>query len=189
MHQTTTRPRHLVRWGLLAVLALAMVFLLSGCFGGGKSPNLTPDQFTQLGKDMAAIEQLKGKDALENRSDQLNRQLRDENNKQKKDQTEISRLNYLLGYLAEYREAVTQPDPNLRDYKQASDFYGGAQKSGSVYANQAAYRLGVLGALKLLQTDDLSLKTAGVHAISADLKDRRLYGAADPRRTGRAMGW
>jgi gamma-glutamyltranspeptidase/glutathione hydrolase len=36
---------------------------------------------------------------------------------------------------------------------------------------------------------DLSLKTAGVHAISADLKRGRLYGAADPRRTGRAMGW
>ena len=36
---------------------------------------------------------------------------------------------------------------------------------------------------------DLSLKTAGVHAISADLKGGRLYGAADPRRTGRAMGW
>ena len=36
---------------------------------------------------------------------------------------------------------------------------------------------------------DLSLKTAGVHAVSADLKAGRLYGAADPRRTGRAMGW
>ncbi len=36
---------------------------------------------------------------------------------------------------------------------------------------------------------DLSLKTAGVCAISADLKGGKLYGAADPRRTGRAMGW
>ena len=36
---------------------------------------------------------------------------------------------------------------------------------------------------------DLSLKTAGVCAISADLVAGRLYGAADPRRTGRAMGW
>jgi gamma-glutamyltranspeptidase / glutathione hydrolase len=36
---------------------------------------------------------------------------------------------------------------------------------------------------------DLSLKTAGVCAISADLAHGRLYGAADPRRTGRAMGW
>jgi gamma-glutamyltranspeptidase/glutathione hydrolase len=36
---------------------------------------------------------------------------------------------------------------------------------------------------------DLSLKTAGVCAISADLLGGRLYGAADPRRTGRAMGW
>jgi gamma-glutamyltranspeptidase/glutathione hydrolase len=36
---------------------------------------------------------------------------------------------------------------------------------------------------------DLSLKTAGVCAISADLKAGKLYGAADPRRTGRAMGW
>lgn len=36
---------------------------------------------------------------------------------------------------------------------------------------------------------DLSLKTAGVCAISADLAGGRLYGAADPRRTGRAMGW
>ncbi len=36
---------------------------------------------------------------------------------------------------------------------------------------------------------DLSLRTAGVCAVSADLKNGRLYGAADPRRTGRAMGW
>ena len=36
---------------------------------------------------------------------------------------------------------------------------------------------------------DLSLKTAGVCAISADLIGGKLYGAADPRRTGRAMGW
>jgi gamma-glutamyltranspeptidase/glutathione hydrolase len=34
----------------------------------------------------------------------------------------------------------------------------------------------------------LSMKTAGVCAISADLHMRVLYGAADPRRTGRAMG-
>ena len=36
---------------------------------------------------------------------------------------------------------------------------------------------------------DLSIKTAGVCAISADLKGGKLYGGADPRRTGRAMGW
>jgi gamma-glutamyltranspeptidase/glutathione hydrolase len=36
---------------------------------------------------------------------------------------------------------------------------------------------------------DLSLKTAGVCAISADRRTGKLYGAADPRRTGRAMGW
>lgn len=36
---------------------------------------------------------------------------------------------------------------------------------------------------------DLSLKTASVCAVSADLKSGKLYGAADPRRTGRAMGW
>jgi gamma-glutamyltranspeptidase/glutathione hydrolase len=34
----------------------------------------------------------------------------------------------------------------------------------------------------------LSLKTAGVCAISADREKRVIYGAADPRRTGRAMG-
>ncbi len=36
---------------------------------------------------------------------------------------------------------------------------------------------------------DLSLKTASVCAVSADLRSGKLYGAADPRRTGRAMGW
>ena len=36
---------------------------------------------------------------------------------------------------------------------------------------------------------ELSLKTAGVCAISADREAGKLYGAADPRRTGRAMGW
>jgi gamma-glutamyltranspeptidase/glutathione hydrolase len=36
---------------------------------------------------------------------------------------------------------------------------------------------------------DLSIKTAGVCAISANKKSGQLHGGADPRRTGRAMGW
>jgi gamma-glutamyltranspeptidase/glutathione hydrolase len=36
---------------------------------------------------------------------------------------------------------------------------------------------------------EFSLKTAGVHAVVADATSGRLYGGADPRRTGRAMGW
>ncbi|MCW5748841.1 MAG: gamma-glutamyltransferase family protein [Alphaproteobacteria bacterium] len=42
---------------------------------------------------------------------------------------------------------------------------------------------------KVNRLPDLSLRTASVCAVSADLKGGRLYGAADPRRTGRAMGW
>jgi gamma-glutamyltranspeptidase/glutathione hydrolase len=48
--------------------------------------------------------------------------------------------------------------------------------------------LGAMGH-KVSWVPDLSLKTAGVCAVSADLKSGALYGAADPRRTGRAMGW
>jgi len=36
---------------------------------------------------------------------------------------------------------------------------------------------------------ELSIKTAGVCAISANKKSGQLHGGADPRRTGRAMGW
>jgi gamma-glutamyltranspeptidase/glutathione hydrolase len=36
---------------------------------------------------------------------------------------------------------------------------------------------------------DLSIATAGVCAISADLQKGILYGGADPRRAARAMGW
>jgi gamma-glutamyltranspeptidase / glutathione hydrolase len=36
---------------------------------------------------------------------------------------------------------------------------------------------------------DLSIATAGVCAISADLRKGILYGGADPRRAARAMGW
>ena len=48
--------------------------------------------------------------------------------------------------------------------------------------------LGAIGH-KVNWAPDLSLKTASVCAVSADLKGGKLYGAADPRRTGRAMGW
>lgn len=36
---------------------------------------------------------------------------------------------------------------------------------------------------------ELSIKTAGICAISVDKKSGQLHGGADPRRTGRAMGW
>ncbi len=36
---------------------------------------------------------------------------------------------------------------------------------------------------------EFSLKTSGVCAVVADTANKRLYGGADPRRTGRAMGW
>jgi gamma-glutamyltranspeptidase / glutathione hydrolase len=36
---------------------------------------------------------------------------------------------------------------------------------------------------------ELSISTAGVCAISADLEKKILYGGADPRRAARAMGW
>jgi gamma-glutamyltranspeptidase/glutathione hydrolase len=34
-----------------------------------------------------------------------------------------------------------------------------------------------------------SINTAGVCAIVADRREQLLYGGADPRRSGRAMGW
>ena len=37
--------------------------------------------------------------------------------------------------------------------------------------------------------EEFSLRTSGVCAVVADTADGRLYGGADPRRTGRAMGW
>lgn len=37
--------------------------------------------------------------------------------------------------------------------------------------------------------EEFSLKTSGVCAVVSDTNSGRLYGGADPRRTGRAMGW
>lgn len=168
-----------MRWTLLAILVIAVAVLLSGCqLFGVKVPTLNSDQFTQLGKDMVAIEQIKDPQAIDKQIRIWGSDLKKQNDLPKKDAAKIGELNFRLGYLAEYRESVTQKtDPNLRNYTDATNYYTTAAGTSSGYSTQASYRLGVLGALNLMQqSKDASLKTAKRHLYQLTMKyDMQLW--------------
>lgn len=89
------------------------------------------------------------------------------------------------------QEAVEAPrfvTRNFPDSFEPHTYYPGRLDLEQSIGQPAGDALAAFGH-KVSWAPDLSLKTASVCAVSADLKGRRLYGAADPRRTGRAMGW
>jgi len=151
---THTHPRP-SRWGIFALIAVLLVAVLAGCAPGGGAKPLSPAQFKQLGDEMVAIEQLADLQALEEQKTLWKAEMR-----KTEDKTELGHLNFRLAYLAEYRETLTQPNPELRDYTEAQGYYQAAMKTGSMYASQASYRLGVHGALGLFDTPADSAKRA-----------------------------
>jgi gamma-glutamyltranspeptidase/glutathione hydrolase len=89
------------------------------------------------------------------------------------------------------QEAVEAPrfvTRNFPDSFEPHTYYPGRLDLEEAIGMPAGEALAALGH-KVNWAPDLSLKTASVCAVSADLEAGRLYGAADPRRTGRAMGW
>jgi gamma-glutamyltranspeptidase/glutathione hydrolase len=89
------------------------------------------------------------------------------------------------------QEAVEAPrfiTRNFPDSFEPHTYYPGRLDLEQSIGQPTGDALAALGH-KVSWVPDLSLRTASVCAVSADLKKGRLCGAADPRRTGRAMGW
>jgi len=99
-------------------------------------------------------------------------------------------VNHLV-FGMDIQQAVEAPrfvTRNFPDSFEPHTYYPGRLDLEQTIGQPTGDALGALGH-KVNWLPDLSLKTAGVCAVSADLKAGKLYGAADPRRTGRAMGW
>ncbi|MDP3158597.1 MAG: gamma-glutamyltransferase family protein [Reyranella sp.] len=99
-------------------------------------------------------------------------------------------VNHLV-FDMDIQQAVEAPrfiTRNFPDSFEPHTYYPGRVDLEQAIGQPTGDALGAIGH-KVNWLPDLSLKTASVCAVSADLKSGRLYGAADPRRTGRAMGW
>lgn len=99
-------------------------------------------------------------------------------------------LNHLV-FGMDIQEAVEAPrfvTRNFPDSFEPHTYYPGRLDLEDAIGKPIGDALAAIGH-KINWAPNLSLKTASVCAVSADLKNGRLYGAADPRRTGRAMGW
>jgi len=99
-------------------------------------------------------------------------------------------VNHLV-FGMDIQQAVEAPrfvTRNFPDSFEPHTYYPGRLDLEQAIGQPTGDALGAIGH-KVNWAPDLSLKTASVCAVSADLKGGKLYGAADPRRTGRAMGW
>jgi len=99
-------------------------------------------------------------------------------------------VNHLV-FGMDIQQAVEAPrfiTRNFPDSFEPHTYYPGRVDLEQAIGQSTGDALGAIGH-KVNWLPDLSLKTASVCAVSADLRSGKLYGAADPRRTGRAMGW
>jgi hypothetical protein len=140
---------------MLVYIVLALALLATGAVLAGDPPPLTETQFGQLGESLMDIEWMRKPGALEQHERVLKARLA-----AAKEAAEQGRLSFLLGYAAEFRETIAPKNPRRPNYAAAKQYYTRAGKSGSGYAWQAHYRLGVLGALGLLGSRAASLKSA-----------------------------
>jgi gamma-glutamyltranspeptidase/glutathione hydrolase len=103
-------------------------------------------------------------------------------------------LQVLINHLVfgmDLQESVEAPrfiTRNFPDSFEPHTYYPGRLDLEQSIGAETGAALGAMGH-RVNWVPDLSLKAASVCAVAADLKQGRLYGAADPRRTGRAMGW
>jgi gamma-glutamyltranspeptidase / glutathione hydrolase len=99
-------------------------------------------------------------------------------------------VNHLV-FGMDIQQAVEAPrfiTRNFPDSFEPHTYYPGRLDLEQAIGQPTGDALGAMGH-QVNWLSDLSLKTASVCAVSADLRGGKLYGAADPRRTGRAMGW
>lgn len=130
--------------------ALLLVgLLLSGC--GAQITPLPKDLLQELGRDMARIETLNAT-TVEQRITELEAELEklEAREKNQKRESERGRINFLLGYAAEYQKTLARQGDELIVYRDARTYYTAATEINSPYGTQARYRLGILGAEGLL---------------------------------------
>lgn len=144
------RHRHR-RWFVIALAALLLVGLLSGC--GQQAAPLSQADTKSLGEQMVAIE--RGYADYENKTVAELAQLRTtlgfgEQAISSSDSTARAHAFFLKGYAEEFS----------KQYADAEASYRNAIKAGSSYTPQAQYRIGVLGMHDLLGSHDQSLKAA-----------------------------
>ena len=99
-------------------------------------------------------------------------------------------VNHLV-FGMDIQQAVEAPrfiTRNFPDSFEPHTYYPGRLDLEQAIGQPTGDALGAMGH-QVNWLSDLSLKSASVCAVSADLRGGKLYGAVDPRRTGRAMGW
>jgi len=150
------------------ILLILLLLLLAGA--ALAAPALTELQFNELGERLMDIEWMRKPGGLEKFEKGWKTQLA------AKDAAAQGRAAFLLGYLAEFRETTAPGNPKQHNYAVARDYYQRAVKTGSGYAPQAQYRLGVLGALGLLgsHADSQKIAITSLKAI-LDRRDQRLW--------------
>jgi len=149
------------------LLALVLLLIAGAALA---APALTEKQFDELGERLMDIEWMRKPGGLDKFQKGWKAQF------EAKDPVMQGRAAFLLGYLAEFRETTAPRNPKKRDYAAAQAYYQRAVKTGSGYAQQARYRLGVLGALGLLGSRADS-KTIAVESLKVIVKqkDGRLW--------------
>jgi gamma-glutamyltranspeptidase / glutathione hydrolase len=99
-------------------------------------------------------------------------------------------LNHVV-FGMDIQEAIDAPrfvTRNFPDSFEPHTYYPGRLDLEAGVGKQTGEALSRMGH-QVTWLPELSIKTAGVCAISANKKSGQLHGGADPRRTGRAMGW
>jgi len=156
---------------MLVLIVLAPALLASDSAMAGNPPSLTETQFMELGERLMDIEWMRKPGALEQHERELKARLA-----AVKDDAARGRLAFLLGYAAEFRETMAPKNPRRPDYAAAKKYYNQAVGTGSGYAGQAHYRLGVLGALGLLDSRAKSRKSAEASFRKiAEQRDMRVW--------------
>jgi len=151
----TTQRWRLPRWLIFAAALVALMLIVSGC----QAPTgpLTDRLFLELGQDMVSIENssMEEQNALYESLDEIYK------NEEGKSPDERARARFLQGYIVEYQATTTtEQGPRAPNYTTANGLYQEATRlRATAYAPQAGYRMGVLGALKLL-SPETSIKTA-----------------------------
>ncbi|HEX2952135.1 MAG TPA: YidC/Oxa1 family membrane protein insertase, partial [Armatimonadota bacterium] len=147
IHRSSQSSQPLLRWALIGIVVLLVAVVLGGCTGPTAKP-LTGKQVRDLGNEMAAIEQVKDTVQLDAQDADWHAQYRRSKNNDTKSHAAL-----LRGYIAEQRQAVSNQPAVERDYTQAAARYREATSAGGIYATEARYRIGILGAHDLLDTN------------------------------------
>jgi YidC/Oxa1 family membrane protein insertase len=149
----TNTPRRVSRWALLGGVLLLLTLLLAGC-GGPTAKPLGTGEFADLGKELAAIEQMPAA-KFKDYDKQLNGEALATEDKAIK-----AHKTLLRGYVEEVQATRAEPELLKRDYSIARTRYQDALTNGGSYATQARYQLGILAAHGTLGARAESIKLA-----------------------------